>query len=75
MKVFHQQSILSEGLNLTGGTPLLILVLLLGSAAVLEIVDEEVDGVFLAFMGVTGSDGEADFPAGACDGNLDCIPS
>ena len=49
--------------------------LLLGSVAVVEDVDEGIDGVFLAFMGVTGSDGEADFTAGACDGNLDCIPS
>ena len=58
-----------------GGTPLLILVPLLGSAAVVEVVDGGIDGVFLAFMGVSGSDGEADFTAGACDGNLDCIPS
>ena len=75
MKIFHQQSVLLEGVNLMGGTPLLILVLLLGSAAVVEVVDKGFDGVFLAFMGVTGSNGEADFTAGACDGNLDCIPS
>ena len=58
-----------------GSTPLLILVLLLGSVAVVQVVDEGTDGVFLAFMGFTGSDGEAHFTAGASDGNLDCIQS
>ena len=57
-----------------GGTPLLILVLLLGSVAVVEVVDKGIDGIFLAFVGVAGCDDEADFTAGACDGNLDCIP-
>ena len=37
--------------------------------------NKEIGGIFLAFMGVTGSDGEADFTAGVCDGNLDCIQS
>ena len=58
-----------------GGTPLLILVLLLGSVAVVKVVDEGTEGLLLTFMGVTGNDGEADVTAGACDGNLDCIPS
>ena len=58
-----------------GGTPLLILVLLHGSVAVVEVVDKGIGRIFLAFVGVAGSDGEADYIAGACDGNLDCIPS
>ena len=39
-----------------GGTPLLILVLLIGSAALVEVVDEGIGGIFLAFIGVTGND-------------------
>ena len=58
-----------------GGTPLLILVLLLGSVAVVEVVDKANDGVFLAFVGVAGNVGEADFTAGAHDGSLDRTPS